>query len=220
MSWVKKYLTRRGIIADNNAAIGIGTLIMFISMIIVAGVAASVMIQTMNSLENKALEVGQDTIREVSTGLRVLQITGYKNDLNISQLGIFVRTLAGSSGVDLSEAFISISDSSKKVVLDYTSNVFSSSVSGGLFSTINSSNLSSSTYGIIVIRDYDNSCSVTTPVLNDDDLFVLMVNTTKCFSGISTRSRVTGRVVPEIGMNGVFSFTTPSAYVDNIIELQ
>ena len=74
--------------------------------------------------------------------------------------------------------------------------------------------------GIIVIRDVDTSCQSTTPSINSDDLVVLMVNTTMCFSGIPVRTEVYGGIIPESGMNGVISFTTPSAYIDTIIDLQ
>ena len=43
----------------DNAAIGIGTLIIFIAMILVAGMAASILIETMNNLEQTALKSGQ-----------------------------------------------------------------------------------------------------------------------------------------------------------------
>ena len=72
----------------------------------------------------------------------------------------------------------------------------------------------------MVIRDVDSSCTSTNPIINDDDLFVLMVNTSKCFTSLGTRTEVYGRVIPEYGMEGVISFTTPSAYIDTIIELQ
>jgi flagellin FlaB len=220
VSRVKSYLAQRVFKFDDNAAIGIGSLIMFIAMIIVAGIAASVMIQTMNSLEEQAMKTGRETIRDVSSGLRVDQVTGYNDGSSITQLAIFVRTTAGSEEIDLSEAYISISDSSKKVILNYTTNVFSSTVSNGLFGTINSTNLSATTYGLMVVRDIDGSCTSTNPTINDDDIVVLMLNSTDCFSGIVTRTEVSGYIVPEYGMNGVFSFTTPSVYLDTIIELQ
>ena len=47
---------------EKNAAIGIGSLIIFIAMILVAGIAASVIIQTMNSLEQQALQTGLETM--------------------------------------------------------------------------------------------------------------------------------------------------------------
>ena len=68
MRRVKICLTRRLCRSDDDAAVGIGSLIMFIAMIIVAGMAASVMIQTMNSLEEQAMTTGRETIRDVSSG--------------------------------------------------------------------------------------------------------------------------------------------------------
>ena len=65
VSRVKICLAQRVHRFDDNAAVGIGSLIMFIAMIIVAGVAASVMIQTMNSLEEQAMTTGRETIRDI-----------------------------------------------------------------------------------------------------------------------------------------------------------
>ncbi len=213
-------LTPRGTIVNKNAAIGIGSLIIFIAMILVAGIAASVMIDTMNSLEQQALNTGQQTARDISSGLRVTHVSGKKIGSTIDQLAIFIRTTAGSSDIDLTYTYIIISDSSKQVILNYTDSVFSSSITSGIFGTINSSLLSASTYGIMVIRDEDTSLSSTSPTINSDDLVVLIVNTTDCFSGIDTRTDVEGNIVPEQGINGLIRFTTPSVYIDDIIELQ
>lgn len=217
---VVKNLVRGALKSHNNAAIGIGSMIIFIAMILVAGIAASVIIQTMNSLEEQAMKTGEETISDISSGLRVIRVNGYNDGSKISQLAIFIKTIAGSDSVDLNEAYISISDSTNQLILNYTNNCFAGSASSGLFGTINSSNLSSTTYGIIVIRDYDSSCTSTSPSINDNDLVVLMINATSCFSGIDTRTNVFGNVVPEQGIDGVIGFTTPSAFVDTILELQ
>jgi len=217
---VKICLTQRVLIADNKGAIGIGTLIIFIAMIMVAGIAASVIIQTMNTLEQQALETGQQTLREVSSGLRVTHVNGFSNGTNINQLAIFIRTTAGSDEIDLTNAFIRLSDSDNEVILNFTSSVFNDGATNGLFGTLNSSLLSSTTYGLMVITDIDSSCSATSPIVNEDDMVVLLVNSTQCFSGISTRTKVFGNVVPQFGISGVISFTTPSTYIHTIIELQ
>ncbi len=217
---VKIALTLRGLTGKNSAAIGIGSLIIFIAMILVAGIAASVLIQTMNSLEQQTLKTGQDTMRDVSSGVKVTQVSGYYDGSKISQIAIFLRTTAGSDYIDLDNTYISISDTSKEVILNYTTNVFSSNVSNGLFDTLNSSNLSATTYGIMIVRDIDSSCTSLNPTINSDDLVILLVNTTYCFTGIDTRTKIFGNVVPEQGINGVISFTTPSAFIDTIIDLQ
>ncbi len=210
----------RGADADNNAAIGIGSLIIFIAMILVAGIAASVIIQTMNSLEQQTLQTSQEVIKDISNGLKITYVVGYSNDSLINQLAIIIRTTAGSDEIDLNYTYISISNTSKQVILNYSSSVFSDNVSDGLFDTLNSSLLTSTTYGIMIIRDVDNSCTVNNPIINSDDMVVLMVNTTQCFSGIPPRTKISGNIVPENGISGVISFTTPSIFIDNIIELQ
>jgi flagellin FlaB len=217
---VKIALTLRMLLSEKNAAIGIGSLIIFIAMILVAGIAASVFIQTMNSLEQQALQSGQEAIKDVSSGLRVTQVSGYNNGSTITKVAIFLKTTAGSDYIDLTYTYISLSDTSKEVILDLNTSTFSSAVSGGLFGTLNDSNLTSTTYGLMIIRDVDNSCTITSPIINSDDLAVLLVNTTACFSGLDTRTEVTGNVVPEYGISGVIGFTTPSSFINNIIELQ
>jgi flagellin FlaB len=217
---VKINLALRMLLSKKHAAIGIGSLIIFIAMILVAGIAASVFIQTMNSLEQQALQSGQEAIKDVSNGLRITQVSGYNNGSTITQIAIFLRTTAGSDYIDLTYTYISLSDSSQNVILDLNSSVFSNTVSGGLFGTLNDSNITSTTYGLMVIRDVDNSCNTTSPIINNDDLVVLLINTTACFSGLDVRTEVEGNVVPEYGISGVISFTTPSSYINNIIELQ
>ena len=201
------------------AAIGIGTLIIFIAMILVAGMAASILIDTMNSLEQTALNSGQEAVKDISSGVKVTHISGFNNGNVIDQIAIFIELIAGSDTIDLDETYISLSDTSKEVILNYSTSVFSTSISSGLFGTVNSSLLTASQYGIMVIRDIDSSCTSTAPVINDEDLIVILVNTSKCFSGISTRTEVSGNVVPEQGISGVISFTTPSTFIDTIINL-
>ena len=194
-------------------------MIIFIAMILVAGIAASVILETMNSLEEQALLTGRETAQDISSGLKVTHISGYSADSNLVQLALYVRTMAGSDALDLNYAHMTLSDTSSQVILNYSTSFFSSTVSNGIFGTLDSANITATMYGIMVIRDIDSSCSATAPVINDDDLVVLLVNATNSFSGIGTRKTVTGRIVPEFGINGFISFTTPSVYIDTIVEL-
>lgn len=208
------------LVFDTSASIGVGTLIMFVAMILVASMTASVLIQTMNSMQQQAMLTGQQTIKEISSGLKVTHVSGKNDGTVITRIAIFVDPVAGSGEINLSSTYISLSNTAKQVILNYTKSCFSSTVSNGLFTTLDSSRLSSTTYGILVIRDVDSSCSSNRPGINSDDLVVLLVNTTTCFSGLATRTDVYGKVIPEAGINGVIGFTTPSAYVDIIVELQ
>jgi flagellin-like protein len=83
---------------DEEAAVGIGTLIVFIAMILVAAVAASVIMQTAENLQQRAYAVGKQTIRDVSSGLHVIDVTGYTdvNKSKIEYLAISIAPRAGS----------------------------------------------------------------------------------------------------------------------------
>ena len=189
-------------------------------MLIVAGLTTSVIIQTMGDLQETAMKTSSETIRDISTGLKVTHVSGYNNGSTITQLAIFIMPIAASQDIDLKYGYISLSDSTKKIILNYSDNCFSSGAPNGLFHTLNTSNLTSTTYGIMVVRDVDDSCSSVNPVINDGDLVVLLINTTMCFSGIDTRTDVNGMVYPENGIGGVVGFTTPSIYSKTIIDLQ
>jgi len=218
---VRKVIVHTGgaILNDNHASIGIGSLIIFIAMIISAGVAASVVFQTMDSMQQQALETSQETIKDISSGVRLTYISGYVSNNTISQICFFLKTTAGSEAVDLSTVRLQLSDTEKIPILQYDNQSFSSTVPNGLFQTLNISNLSNTEFGVIVIRDLDSSCTSNSPVINDNDLIGVLINTSSCFDGINTRTTVTGKIVPERGISAIISFTTPPAFTDTIIDL-
>ena len=218
---MRKVVVQHGGVLSNedHASIGIGSLIIFIAMIVSAGVAASVVFQTMDSMQQQALQTGQETIKDISTGISVSYVSGYVSNNTITQLCFFVKTTAGSDAVDLGETRLQISNAETMPILSYDNTSFSSSVSTGLFQTLNMTNLTNADFGIVVIRDLDSSCSSSHPVINDNDMVGLLVNATSCLNGISSRTSVSGKIVPEQGMSAVFGFTTPSVFTDTIIDL-
>jgi len=215
--------------ADDIGDMGIGAMIVFIAMVLVAGIAASVLIQTANRLEIQAMQTGQETIGEVSTGLGVASISGYRTDAqeNLSLMTIAIQPRSGSFSIDLGQTYIELSDSSKKVILMYQSAEFhdTDEIVGDLFDATFYDNLNATTFGIIVQEDADGSLSSATPVINSGDQVLLSVNLNLVFSGVpglglSTRTAVWGVIQPEEGAPGVFAFTTPSSYAsDNVFNL-
>jgi len=214
-------------------SIGIGAMIVFIAMVLVAGIAASVLIQTSTTLESQALATGRETTDEVASGIAVFDILGYAdNDSDISKLAIGVRPRAGSDGIDIQEAYVELSDTTRKVILNYTTSFFSEPdgqddifiaavFPDDLFAFNNASNTDASQFGCLVVEDADNSVtSSTVVVINRGDKVYLGVNTTGCFNDISERTDIWGIVVPELGSPGVISFRTPASYTDNVMDLQ
>lgn len=219
-------LTTFKLVKSKEAAMGIGSLIIFIAIMLVAGMASTVFFQTMNEMQKQTLETGRETIRDIANGIKVTHISGKITGSNLTQMAIFITPIAGTNTINLVQSHIAISNTDKKVILNYDSNYFNDSFTSGLFDTMNMSGLNSSSFGIIVIRDIDKTISSTSPVINGQDLAVLMINITACFgngspsSGIGARTEVSGEVYPEAGMRGLIQFITPSALVDNIVDLQ
>jgi len=203
-------------------SIGIGAMIVFIAMVLVAGIAASVLIQTSTNLESQAMATGQETTAEVASGLAVVNIEGTQTSSLVTKLAIAVRPRAGSKDIDLGETVIEISDSDTKnfLVLDTSKYTAQASIGGDLFQDGDYTG-DATLFSIIVLEDADDSCSSgTSAVINSGDLVVLGVDTTECFGGLSPRDDVWGLVMPEEGSPGVINFRCPASFTDAIVELQ
>ena len=105
--------------SDDVGAIGIGAMIVFIAMILVAGIAASVLVQTSNTVQIQALQTGQQTSREVASGISVFEVQAEKGTSGLKHLAIVVRPRAGSPDIDLNHTFILLTDGHEKSLLRY-----------------------------------------------------------------------------------------------------
>jgi flagellin FlaB len=85
-------------------AVGIGTLIVFIAMILVAAVAAVVLIRTSGVLEQKAYEVGSSATAEASNKMKITSLVG--TDGSGGEIGELILTIlpsGGSAPIDLNK---------------------------------------------------------------------------------------------------------------------
>ena len=78
---------------DSLAAIGIGAMIVFIALILVAAVAAAVIIQTAEKLQQNAQSTGDDTTDEMSGKVQILNV--FVDD-PANDFVIYFRLAAGS----------------------------------------------------------------------------------------------------------------------------
>jgi len=206
--------------SNYNASIGIGSIVIFIATIIIAGIAASIIMQTMDNLGQQAKKTGSETIRDISGGLKVIQVSGYNHQGLISKLSIFTEIITASEPIDMYYTTIILSNNNQKVFLSYNQSCFNNTLENDIFDSIIFRQLNSNEFGIVVIRDIDSSITSEKPVLNKGDLVGLLVNTSTCLSGINTNIHVTGKIYPEFGLEGFIEFTTPGAFIKNIIDLQ
>ena len=93
---------------DDEGAMGVGTLIIFIAMVLVAAVAASVLIDTANQLQSQAQRTGREAIQEVSSAFRVVDMYGEdtEEDGAIDQVHLKVTLAAGANPQDLNKTTI------------------------------------------------------------------------------------------------------------------
>jgi len=159
---------------DDIGDMGIGAMIIFIAVVLVAGIAASVLIQTANRLEIQAMTTGQETTREVSTGLAVIDIEGLNNAGRIVLMTISVRSRSGSGDIDLSHTILEINDGKKKTLLSYAGDfsVLTNETNTSVFDSTTCWPASAENFGILVIQDADISLSTTNPVINRGDIVI------------------------------------------------
>ena len=87
-------------------------MIVFIAMILVAAIAASVLIDTSNTLQAQAKKTGSDTLSEVSVGVKIIDICGQYGTrvingtsyTGIHNLTITITPRAGSKIIDPHDA--------------------------------------------------------------------------------------------------------------------
>ncbi len=219
-----------------RGSIGIGTLIVFIALVLVAAVAAGVIIGTAGYLEQKAQAAGRQTTQEVASGLKVTNIYGYTNTTppskgTITKMAIFISPNSGSEGIDLSNVKIVLSDGVKLVVYNY-SGILYHGVINGLFNGTNinsevwdNASLTNTSFAIAVIHDGASQMDANHPNLEWGDMVALLIKTTIFHAdngepGIGPATKMVGKVIPEVGAAGVIDFTTPATYNYNVMVLQ
>ncbi len=97
---------------NKKAVSGIGTLIIFIALILIAAIAATVLLQTASALQSRALQTGRESEAQASSQLQVEAVTGHTIDYNrIDYLRMVVSLAPGSDNVDLTTTTMTLQTS-------------------------------------------------------------------------------------------------------------
>ncbi|MCX9024928.1 MAG: hypothetical protein OIN85_02395 [Candidatus Methanoperedens sp.] len=188
---------------DERGDIGVGTLIIFIAMVLVAAVAATVLIYTTGALQQKASKTSKEATQQISTNIVVDQVLGDRDPTDTGTQSDFLQTLiirvkpdVGTTSIDLRQMIITIWDKSYQYDLNY------SNVTGG-----------NNTYTAIAVRDEDHSFSPETPVLNSGDLIKITIPA-DTLTGIQLATRKTFWVTLnlELGSPVNLEITTPNSF--------
>jgi flagellin FlaB len=93
---------------EERGQVGIGTLIVFIAMVLVAAIAAGVLINTAGFLQTQAEATGQESTEQVSDSLQVesvvTEVEGSEGSEEIRAIAIDVSLAPGSNPIDITSA--------------------------------------------------------------------------------------------------------------------
>ena len=120
---------------SKKAEMGVGTLIIFIAMLLVAAVAAGVLLQTASSLQQKALSTGQQSKAEISTNARVIEVSAVdaSSDSTVENFSMQMKLSPGSDPMKLAEVTLTFNTDNTTTTLTYdnSSNLSSFATAGG-----------------------------------------------------------------------------------------
>jgi len=93
-------------ITNERGQVGIGTLIVFIALVLVAAIAAGVLINTAGFLQTQAEQTGQESTNQVANNVDVIGQSGGSDGTQVDNVTLLVQRTAGSDDVDLTEVTI------------------------------------------------------------------------------------------------------------------
>lgn len=187
--------------SDERAEMGVGTMIIFIAMVLVAAVAASVMISTANNVREQAQSTGDQAIDNVATGFIVQDVVGRVNS-DYSQLinvTIYMRLASGSPAVNMDNVIVSVTDNDESGILKMN-NASRATASAGV------------NYGFekeLDVQVFEEW------VLGQGDLAKITIVGLDC----GYNEDVEIKIVPAYGQMNTIMFTTPDFYSTDYITL-
>lgn len=177
----------------NKGIMGIGTLIIFIAIIIVSAIAAAVFIGSGASMEQRAMATEKGTEQEVTTGILVVSVVGLdaRTDQEIEELEVLMRLKAGSDPINFNTTVFTIDTQESTQILTYAGNTTATT----------------STYNLTYIQSGVNH-EFGYLVLGDTVLAVLELS-----DAITEHEEVTVQAIPRVGGVRQVVFRTPNVLV-------
>jgi flagellin-like protein len=97
---------------EQRGQVGIGTLIVFIAMVLVAAIAAGVLINTAGFLQTQAEATGEESTSQVSDRLQIVSQSGNVTDNGtarvIDELNLTVAQSPGAGNIDLNQTTVEL----------------------------------------------------------------------------------------------------------------
>ncbi len=191
--------TRISIMKDNKADVGIGTLIVFIAMVLVAAVAAAVLIQTSGVLQQKAQQTGKEATSEVASNLKISSVIGKTDSGNtrVQMLNVSLELAAGGSSIDFSKVVVKYINETASTTLNLQTG------SGG------------ATAALFNYTEERVGSGSANNVLQSGDLALVTLNLTGMSQELYPRKKGTIQIIPESGTMVIKDVVAPATFGEN-----
>ncbi len=210
----------RKIFREEQGEFGVGSLIIFIAMIIVSAVTAVVLIQVTYQLQQQAENTGQTAIQDVSTGVKIISIGGYRYNSTwgtsepyhdaLDWIDIKISLIPGSPPISVESIIIEVSDGSNVVDLVYNATMS--------FNGEAHPQGSAGEFGAAIIRDMEPQ-TWSEGTITTGDIVRLFFNATACGLDLEPQTYFTVKIIPKHGVPTIKEMTTPSPYVTRYVEV-
>ncbi len=194
---------------DEEGAMGVGTLIIFIAMVLVAAVAAGVLIDTANRLQQQAQRTGREAIMEVSSSFKVQDVFGETNETDggvrkIENITLKVGLAAGANSQDLNQTIIQLQSADGETNLQGASE--NSEANGTHY------------YWEPIIKQESD---VVNSFVEPGDLFKISINLTEIdeIEPLGTQARLDLQIIPKHGTSTYEQIISPSTLTTKIVDL-
>ncbi|MDD5474446.1 MAG: hypothetical protein PHU34_09925 [Candidatus Methanoperedens sp.] len=191
----------KALMKNEEAQAGVGTLIIFIAMVLVAAVAAAVLIQTSGVMQSKSTSTTKEAAATISENFVVEAVDGVAVTAGtLNYTNITIRVAAGGTDIDLS-----------KVTLKINSNFYNYSTTAVTVSTFRVYSLRdpSSALGTQI----NNYTSIASPTLKSGAL--ARVDADVSGLGLQSKQTMTIALTPEKGTTFNLPVTLPAISVGN-----
>ena len=198
---------------DRRAEMGVGTMIIFIAMVLVAAVAASVLISTANTVREQATQTGNDAITGVASGFDIKHVKGTVSGNKITSMDVYVQLQAGSPALVLDDVILSVTAGGSSGELVYAG--FGEDADKA---ATNEPDL----YSVVLVPPQDGTSNFGLyGTIAQGDLVKITFNAV----GNSEMEVVPGdsvsiKIMPAMGATTTVSFTVPSVLYDGTVNLR
>ena len=195
-------------LTNEIADIGVGTLIVFIAMVLVAAVAAIMLIYSTGELHQKAIITSKDATATIATNFQIENVVGDRVNSTmpglqpgIQSLLIRIKPEVGTESMDLRQIMIILNEHQ---FLNYSNNS----------DRVNA-------FGASIIRDIDGSFTANYPVLNSGDLVDINVHALNYTNPILVpRQTISLYINQERGASIHLEITAPYSFgIDRYVKL-